>query len=72
MKYKYVVILKKTGQRATDLLSTLLTLFSALSFFYFSTRNGHPDYLAMEVGTLLLIGLFLTLRYRPKSTFNSV
>jgi len=75
MKYKYVVILKKTGQRATDLLSILLTLFSACCFFYFSTRNGHPDYGAIATGIVLLVGLFLTrlsrarirhkVRYRP-------
>lgn len=32
MRYPYVVILKKTGQRATDLLSILLCLISAFCF----------------------------------------
>lgn len=46
MRYQYVVILKKHGERATDLLSILLCLFSALSFAYigihsFSFRSYH-------------------------------
>ena len=32
MRYQYVVILKKTSERATDVLSILLCLFSAISF----------------------------------------
>jgi TRAP-type C4-dicarboxylate transport system permease small subunit len=41
MKYQYVVILKKTGQRATDVLSIFLCLFSAFSFAYFGIRAFH-------------------------------
>jgi hypothetical protein len=34
MRYKYVVILKKTNERTTDILSVLLCLFSALAFAF--------------------------------------
>jgi hypothetical protein len=58
MKYQYVVILKKTGQRATELLSALLCLFSALTFFYVALFHGtYGAWLPMAVATLLLIGL---------------
>jgi len=59
MKYQYVVILKKTGQRATDVLSTLLTLFSAFTLFYvsFRSRSDRPDLLTLAIAILLLAGL---------------
>ena len=59
MKYQYVVILKKTGQRATDVLSTLLCLFSAFTVFFLSVRarTGRPDYPGIAIALLLLIGL---------------
>jgi hypothetical protein len=57
MRYQYVVILKKTGQRAIDLLSTLLCLFSAFTLFYLALRSGQPDGLTLTIATLLLLGL---------------
>jgi hypothetical protein len=66
MRYQYVVILKKTGQRATDLLSILLCLFSALSFFYFSFRGRAIDYLTLVVGAVLLLGLVFILLSRRR------
>src|SRR5438552_605420 len=36
MRYQYVVILKKDSERATDVLSVLLCLFSAVSFLRFA------------------------------------
>ena len=36
MRYQYLVILKKESERATDLLSFFLCLFSAMSFLYFA------------------------------------
>lgn len=61
MKYQYVVILKKTGQRATDVLSTLLCLFSAFTLFFvsFRSRSDHPDWLAFAIALLLFIGLLV-------------
>lgn len=41
MRYKYVVILKKTNERTTDFLSVLLCLFSALAFAYNGLRSLH-------------------------------
>ena len=38
MRYPYLVILKKESERATDLLSFFLCLFSAMSFLYFAVR----------------------------------
>lgn len=40
MKYQYVVILKKTGQRATDLFSFLLCLISIICFADIAARSG--------------------------------
>ena len=39
MKYKYVVILKKESERATDAFSILLCLFSALTFAWLAVRQ---------------------------------
>jgi hypothetical protein len=36
LRYQYLVILKKSSERATDLLSVLLCLFTAISFLYFA------------------------------------
>jgi hypothetical protein len=51
MRYQYVVILKKHGERATDLLSILLCLFSALSFSFFAIRSIHTASLNGRNGT---------------------
>lgn len=61
MRYQYVVILKKTGRRATDALSILLSLVSALTFGYRSFATGHIDYLALVLAIVLLTGPVLTL-----------
>jgi hypothetical protein len=42
MKYPYVVILKKTGQRATDVVSILLCFLSIGTFAYLGLRTYHP------------------------------
>jgi hypothetical protein len=41
MRYQYLVILKKESERATDLLSFFLCLFSALCFMYFAIHFQH-------------------------------
>jgi hypothetical protein len=41
MRYQYLVILKKESERATDLLSFLLCLFSAMCFLYFAVHFQH-------------------------------
>lgn len=42
MRYPYVVILKKTGERATDLLSILLSLISVFCFGFIGLRALNP------------------------------
>jgi hypothetical protein len=56
MRYEYIVILKKNSERATDLLSILLCLFSALDFLYLSFNKGHIDYVPLIMGIILLLG----------------
>ena len=68
MRYQYVVILKKTGARATDALSILLCLFSALTFGYRSFVTGHIYYLALVLAIVLLAGPALTLISYRKNT----
>ena len=88
MKYKYVVILKKTAERATDLLSILLCFFSAFTFIFlglpafrrFRGASGGSwtidassnDWLSLAVGGLLLIGLILILLSRRRIRHNKV
>ena len=77
MKYKYVVILKKESERATDAFSILLCLFSALSFGYLATRPAHasppnPAYILAALSILLLAGLLINLiRHRTLTTGKS-
>ncbi|MBS1601466.1 MAG: hypothetical protein JST42_02275, partial [Bacteroidetes bacterium] len=74
MRYKYVVILKKTNERTTDILSVLLCLFSALAFAYHGLRSLHRwsvqdtgrtttaptlSWLCMVVSITLLVGLVI-------------
>jgi len=61
MRYQYVVILKKTGARATDALSILLCLFSALTFGYRGFVTGHINYLTLVLSIALLAGPSFTL-----------
>jgi hypothetical protein len=56
MRYQYVVILKKHGERATNLLSILLCLFSALSFSFFAIQSIHNASLNSGTGTGLNSG----------------
>jgi hypothetical protein len=69
MRYQFVVILKKDGERATDLLSILLCLFSALSFFFFAYREVRTNTAFILAGTalLLLIGLVINLLNRRRT-----
>ena len=50
MRYQYVVILKKDSERATDLLSILLCLFSAFSFL----RSAMDTFNSASAQTLFL------------------
>ncbi|HLZ87755.1 MAG TPA: hypothetical protein VKQ52_10955 [Puia sp.] len=43
MRYQYVVILKKHGERATNVLSVFLCLFSALVFAFIGIGAFHSD-----------------------------
>ena len=62
MRYPYVVILKKSSERATDLLSLLLCLFSVIYFTFFAASSFHRPEWGPATGYLLLIaaGALLT------------
>src|SRR5581483_10943208 len=71
MRYQYVVILKKTTERATDVLSILLCVFSAMSFLFNAKRPGsdiHPYapslsvFLALILLNAVFFNIFLTRR----------
>ena len=75
MRYPYIVILKKNSERATDALSILLCLFSAISFLL-SALHGIPatgvlhlpasSLLSGGLALLLLIGITVNLILRRK------
>ena len=71
MRYQYVVILKKTSARATDALSLLLCLFSALTFGYRSFATGHSNYLALVLAVALLAGPAFTLIFYRKNPMGA-
>src|SRR5580700_8390852 len=64
MRYPYVVILKKNSERATDALSILLCLFSAITFLYRSLQLGKLNYIALLLSGLLIAGLLVNLLLR--------
>jgi hypothetical protein len=66
MRYQYVVILKKDGERATDLLSILLCFCSAVIFLYWQLTGAHPNYFLYAVAVLILGGLVLNTIARRK------
>ncbi len=59
MRYAYVVILKKNSERATDLLSILLCLFSAVSFLFAAVQSIHEgrSYFIGAAALILLVGV---------------
>lgn len=59
MRYQYVVILKKDGERAADLLSAFLCLGSAAVFLYPQLAARQGNYFLLTVGLLILAGLAL-------------
>lgn len=61
MRYQYLVILKKESERATDLLSFLLCLFSALCFLYVQARSGKIDYMPLLATVVIIGGLIFNL-----------
>jgi hypothetical protein len=67
MRYQYVVILKKDGERATDLLSTLLCFLSALIFLYVQFSGSRIGYFLCGAAVLILLGLAWNIIVRRKS-----
>jgi hypothetical protein len=57
MTYPYVVILKKEGERATDVLSVLLCLASAAIFGYTIVGIRLPGFILPMIAAFVLIGL---------------
>ncbi|HWB90907.1 MAG TPA: hypothetical protein VG605_03605 [Puia sp.] len=70
MRYQYVVILKKTSERATDVLSLLLCLFSAVSFLL-SALHTHRPWLDITLAAILLAGLLFNLVAARRKHKNS-
>lgn len=66
MRYQYVVILKKDGERATDLLSILLCFCSAIIFLYRQLTDAHPNYFLYAIAALVLTGLITNMIFRRK------
>ncbi len=68
MKFEYVVILKKDGERATDIFSILLCSASAVIFFFTAIKGGHPDYYLYAFSALIFAGLVFNgiVRYRQR------
>ena len=66
MRYQYVVILKKDGERATDWLSILLCFCSAAIFLYWLLTGAHSNYFLYAVAALILAGLVLNTIVRRK------
>ena len=73
MRYQYVVILKKDGERATDLLSILLCFLSALIFIYVQFSGPHiryfpfGRYFLFGWAVIVLLGLGWNMIVRRKS-----
>lgn len=57
MRYQYVVILKRGNERAVDLLSILLCLFSVVSFLYQQLLSHHFTLLLSLCAGIVLGGL---------------
>ncbi len=68
MKYQYVVILKKDGERATDLLSILLCFSSAVIFGYTQLKSDHPNIYLYAFTALILGGLVYNAVVRRRLT----
>ncbi|HET6252462.1 MAG TPA: hypothetical protein VFE32_00240 [Puia sp.] len=66
MRYEYVVILKKDGQRATDLLSILLCFCSAVIFGYTQLKSDYPNYYLYLFTVLILAGLLYDVLIRRR------
>ncbi len=56
MKYKYVVILKNERERATDIFSILLCLFSALTFAWLAIRQIRTTHFTNNFATTSSVG----------------
>src|SRR5580658_8741021 len=70
MKYQYVVILKKDGERATDLLSILLCFCSAVIFGYTQLKSDHPNIYLYAFTALILAGLIYNIVIRRNSAID--
>ena len=66
MRYQYVVILKKEGERATDLLSILLCFGSAVIFLLSQLKAAHPNYYLYAFSVLLAGGLIFNIVARGR------
>jgi hypothetical protein len=60
MHYDYVVTLKRENARKTDLVSSLLLIFSILAFCYVQIRSGFNGFLSIAA-IILFLGLLLNI-----------
>lgn len=65
MKYPFVVILKKTGQRATDVISALLCLLSIFSFAFIAIQDR--ERILGTIALVLLLGLVAVFLWSRRS-----
>jgi len=72
MRYKYVVILKRESERATDLLSFFMCLLSGISFLLAAFSGTGIFWLLFPIGALLLAGAVIQLlaKRRGKSRIH--
>jgi len=61
MRYQYVVVLKRGNERAVDLLSILLCLFSLFSFLYQQFLSYHFNLILSVCAAIILGGLVFNL-----------
>lgn len=62
MKYQYVVLLKRNGNRTIDSISIILCLFSVLSFIYEQVLDHQLNYFLCLAAAVILAGLVLNRR----------
>ncbi len=72
MRYRYVVILKKNSEAATDFISILLCLFSAFVFSYVQISAGVLNYYLCAMAVVLFAGpiIYFALRRRYKVRYR--
>lgn len=61
MRYQYVVILKRGSDKAIDLISILLCIFTALNFLYAQMHTDHINYFLLLAAVIILAGVIFNI-----------